>query len=209
MRLRPALLIPAVLTAALTAGVTPASAAPLVVLDQGHVDVVDVEYADGELELHVHDETVDPAVERDPADVLFGVRSGARTTVPADPAYAFLGDAGDDVWVLPETQDPELLWPGLSTEEVTAGDAVDLRLLAVRGPGAVSVFTHDPFGAPEVLLDSGNGLPDQLTLPVGTHTHANWAFTAAGTYRLVVRATVTIDGATVSSDPVTLTFCVH
>lgn len=191
---------------------TPAQAAPLVVLDKGHVDVVDVAYEDGGLHLHIHDETVQPGVERDPQDVLLHVLSPARTTVPADPAFSFLGAAGAPVWILPQVQNEDLLFAGLSTEEletgVFAGDQVTLKLCGVYGPGKVSVFTTDAFGSPTVLLNSRDGLPDTIALPVSGHQHANWSFTAAGTYRFVFSATGQLAGTgeVVSSTPVTVTF---
>lgn len=211
VRFRTALLLPGMVAAALAASTLPAAATPVVVLSQGHVDAVDVHYEDGELELHVHDETVDPGVERDPADVVFRVLPGAQTTVPADPAYRFLGQAGAPVWILPEAQDPDLLWPGLSTEEleagVFAGDQVALTLRRVRGPGALSVFTTDAFGAPTVLANSGDGTPDRLTLATGGHQHVNWGFTRAGTYKAVFQASGTLaDGTRVVSDPAVYTF---
>jgi surface-anchored protein len=211
VRFRTALLLPGMVAAAFVASTLPAAATPVVVLSQGHVDAVDVHYEDGGLELHVHDETVDPSVERDPADVVFRVLPGAETTVPDDPAYGFLGSSGAPVWILPETNNPDLLWPGLSTEEIEpgvfAGDTVTLKLWGVRGPGALSLFSSDPFGAPVVLANSGDGTPDRLTLTTGGHQHANWAFTSAGTYKAVFQASGTLaDGTRVVSDPAVYTF---
>jgi surface-anchored protein len=213
VRFRTAVLLPGLVATALAASTLPAAATPVVVLSQGHVDVVDVHYEDGALELHVHDETVDPSVEREPSEVLLRVLPAAETTVPADPAYGFLGQPGAPVWILPEIQNPELIWPGLSTEEIEpgafAGDTVALTLRRVRGPGALSVFASDPFGAPNVLADSGDGTPDQLTLATGGHQHANWAFTSSGVYRVTFQAAATLaDGTQVVSDPATYTFLV-
>lgn len=211
MRLRLGLLIPVALAATLAAGVTAASASSTVVLDRGHVDV-GVGFEDGALNVHVHDETND--VEHDPADVHFVAPPAARTTVPDDPAFGFLGDPGGRVWILPEVENPELLFLGIGTEElepgVFAGDSVTLRVLRVRGPGSFSVFTSDPFGAPQVLINSRDGLPDSLALPVATHLHANWAFTARGTYRVLVQATATLAGGGAIRSPLAiLTFCVQ
>ncbi|MFF5225018.1 choice-of-anchor M domain-containing protein [Dactylosporangium sp. NPDC000521] len=201
------------LTVALLAVGTPAQAAG-VVLSQGHVDAVDVAFEDGAFELSVHDETVDPDVERDPASVVFKVPSQAAVTVPADPAYAFLGSPGSTVYVLPEVQDPALLWAGLATEElepgVFAGDSVRIRFRQVLGPDGFSLFATDPAGAPLVAVDSENGLPDIVTLPVATHAHYNWAFERPGTYRIKVDVTARLasTGVTVTSDPVWLKFVV-
>ncbi|MEU4448704.1 choice-of-anchor M domain-containing protein [Actinosynnema sp. NPDC050801] len=191
----------------------PATAAPVVTIDTGHVDVFGVAYEDGAFDLHVHDETND--VEYAPAEVLLVAKSAAKTTVPADPAYAFLGAPGAPVWVLPEIDDPALLWPGIATEEVEPGVFVDgslrLKVTRVYGPGDFSIFTTDAVGAPNVLVDSGNGLPDRIDLAAGSHLHANWAFEAAGYYRVTVRAVGTLasTGAHVVSDPATYTFKVN
>ncbi|OKI71632.1 choice-of-anchor M domain-containing protein [Micromonospora sp. CB01531] len=205
-------------TAAMTAGLltwaAPAQAST-VVLSQGHVDAVDVAFDNGALEISVHDETVDPDVERDPADVLFVVKPEAAVTVPDDPRYAFLGTPGATVHILPEVQDENLLWPGLATEELAAGvfsgDTVKIRFTRALGPDGVSLFTTDPVGAPNVLVDSEDGLPDSITRPVGTHMHANWAFEKAGTYRIKVEATgiLAATGERVTSAPVWLTFQVQ
>ncbi|CAM3362213.1 choice-of-anchor M domain-containing protein [Kibdelosporangium persicum] len=193
----------------LTVGIgVPAQAATLVPLDKGHIDVVDVEYADGEFELHVHHEEQ----EYDPADVLLRVPAAAKATVPDDPAYAFLGAPGKSVWILPQAEDPELLFAGLSSEELEAGvftgDQVTLKLCAVSGPGKVSVFTTDAVGAPGVVFNSRDGLPDATALTVGGHQHANWTFSAAGTYRFTFVATARLaaDNSVVTSAPTTVTF---
>lgn len=205
-------------TAAITTGVLafslPAEASAVTVISQGHVDAVDVAYEDGELGITIHDESVEPDVERDPADVVLVAKPQARTTVPDDPAYAFLGSPGAAVWVLPETQDPDLLWPGLSGEEIEPGvfvdDSVRIRFKQVWGPDGMSLFTTDPVGTPSVLIDSEDGLPDVVTLPAGLHQHANWAFEKAGVYRLRVDATARLaaTGATVTSAPAWITFAV-
>ena len=191
-----------------------APAAP-VVLSAGHVDLADVAYEDGTLEIGVHDETVEPDVERDVDDVLFAVKNAARTTVPADPAFGFLGAAGKPVWILPEIQNEELLWPGLSAEEIETGvladDSVTLKVEKVTGAGRVAVFTEDAVGNPDVLVDSGDGLPDALRLTAGTHQHASWAFQRAGVYLIKVRATARLagSGSPVASAPVVYKFVVQ
>ncbi|MET9253902.1 choice-of-anchor M domain-containing protein [Streptomyces sp. NPDC003717] len=191
----------------------PAQAACLVTLDHGHVDVVGLAYEDGALEIAVHDESGAEEVEYAPEDVRLRALPGAKTTIPADPSYAFLGTAGKPVWILPEAQDPELLWAGFGAEELESGvlqdDEVDVSFLSVKGPGRLAVYTDDVFGAPEtVLVDSGDGLPDTVDLHAGEHTHANWAFTKAGTYTVKVKAAAHLaaSGSPVSSRVVTYTF---
>jgi len=192
----------------------PAAAQAEVVLSVGHVDVIEVHLEDGELALAVRDDTVDPSVSRDPADVMFQALAGAAVEVPDIPAYtAFLGPAGTTVWILPQIQDPGLLWPGWNTlalsQGVFAGDEVSLRLLDVAGAGRVTLFTVDAVGEPTVLFRSDDGLPDAVGVPVRSHSHANWTFGAAGSYTLTFQVDATLTGGTpVSSGPVPYRFVV-
>lgn len=207
------LLPPAAATVALLSMATPAQAKAVTDLDQGHVDVLGIGFEDSTLALHVHDE--ENGVEYTPAQVRLVAKPGARTTVPGDPAYGFLGAPGDDVWILPQIQDPELLWPGIGAEEVPAGvfanDALRIDILSVCGPGDLSLFTTGAFGAPAVSVDSGDGLPDSIAATAGGHEHQNWAFEAAGTYtvRAKVSGVLASTGKRISSAVATYTFRVQ
>ncbi|MGL5828300.1 MAG: choice-of-anchor M domain-containing protein, partial [Angustibacter sp.] len=116
------------------------------------------------------------------------------------------------VWVLPEIQDPTLLWPGLAADEVPTGtfanDAISLNFSSFTGPDGVSIFSNGPSGEPQVLVDSEDSLPDVVTLAAGSHSHANWAFEKAGTYQITVTASGVLasTGQSVTSDPAVLTF---
>ena len=206
-------LLAATAAATATVLVTATAAHAVTVLSVGHVDVVDAEYENGELEIAVFDE--DNEVEYDPADVVFKALPGSAVAVPDDPAYAFLGAPGSTVWVLPEVQDPDLLWPGIAAEEVESGvfvnDTLSLRILKVRGPNGLSVFRTGPAGEPIILADSEDGLPDAIPLTAGLDEHANWAFEAPGTYRVTVRVTgrLAATGEVVRSDREVLTFKVQ
>ena len=215
-----ALVTGAAMIAALVVSAAPAQAhgAGLpVVLSAGHVDVIEVEYEDGELELGVHDDTVEPCAHRHHDDVIFVVKPQAKTTVPSDPAFAFLGTGGSSVWILPQVENEDLLFAGIATEEleegVFEGDSIDLtvqQLISAPASSQVAIYTEDMFGLPTVLANSRDGLPDVIDLPVGEHLHANWAFSKAGVYLLKVKASATLAGTTtvVESDSVYLRFVV-
>ncbi|UGQ13943.1 choice-of-anchor M domain-containing protein [Yinghuangia sp. ASG 101] len=207
------LLIAAAMAGALVTAVAPAGAASCVTLDRGHVDVVGVAYEDGALHLHVHDEESD--TEYAPQDVKLAVRPEALTAVPDDPAYAFLGTPGAPVWILPQSQNPDLLWAGLGAEEVEPGDlrddSVEVRFRVLSAPGDLAIFTEDAFGAPEqVLVDTGDASPDVVTLSAGSHVHADWAFEKPGHYWLVVDASArrAVDGTRVATEPALYHFVV-
>ena len=189
---------------------TPASAATI--LTTGHVDVVDVDYTSGTLSVQLLDGTSGSSVRRDPATVELAVLPAAKTTVPTSPAYSFLGAPGSQVWILPQSQNPNLLWAGWNSTDVATGvfqaNSLTFSLLSVSG-GQLSIYTQS-LSTPTVLFTSGDGLPDSKPLASGAHAHANWAFSTAGTYTVTFRVSgvLAATGATVSADA-TYTFKVQ
>uniref|UniRef100_UPI0037844847 choice-of-anchor M domain-containing protein n=1 Tax=Pseudolysinimonas sp. TaxID=2680009 RepID=UPI0037844847 len=139
----------------------------------------------------------------DPETVRFHVDADAVTTLPA--GFDFVGPEGSSVWIAPESNPGgDLLWPGFSTESVAAG-AVDgnqttFTLTGFSGPGDLEVYTGGGSSSVTRLWSTDEGI---AAFTVGrTHMHANWAFTAAGSYRLAVEATATISGSPVSATAV-------
>ena len=212
---RLAFVLAAVLLAAVTA---PASAADLPlserhVMSVGHADVINVRPEDGRLLVDVTDDSGDEPVQRRPGDVLLHAKPESQLTVPDDPAYAFLGAPDDPVWIMPEVQDNGLLWPGWNTMAVSATEFPDamltMRLLDLRGPDELSVFTSGPMGEPNIIFDTGHPLPQAAPIFNRSHTHVNWAFEAEGVYRMTVEVLgVRADGQTVSTGPITYTWFV-
>ncbi|MFI6080273.1 choice-of-anchor M domain-containing protein [Streptomyces sp. NPDC051217] len=189
----------------------PAQAAA-VTLSEGHVDVIDIAYEGGALELGLHDETTGTPVERDPAEVTLRVKPEAEMAVPGNSAFSFLGSPGDPVWILPQTENPDLLFAGWAAHEVPTGtfqnNSVQLKLTAVSGPADVSLYDMN-LTAPVKRFDSGDGLPDSVNVSAGAHHHTNWAFEAEGDYTLTFQATGTLtDGTTMNSAPVDYHFTV-
>ena len=155
------------------------------ILDTGDTDI-GIGY-DTDWDLHVHKEAPPNAGEYEPADAILRVNGQAQTTVPAGAAWGFLGSAGSPVWILPQSQDPNLLFLGIGTEEIAGGifenDEVTISLSSVTGPGSFSIFAES-LGVPTVLMDSGDGISgaDSLVLSTGTHQHFSFGFTAPGDY---------------------------
>lgn len=213
-RVRARLLVPGVAAALAAVAIgcvpEPAPTPPEpVVLSSGGVDAPGIAFEDGEWDLHVHDEDND--VEYEPDEVVLGVGDSAETTVPADPGFAFLGDAGTPVWVLQSVPQQDLLYLGYATEEiepgVLEGDELTLSLVSVDGPGSFHLYEVDELGVPTVKYDSDDALPQSLTVPTGAHIHDNWAFTAPGTYTVTYEVTGTpAGGSPVSSGAVEYTF---
>jgi surface-anchored protein len=174
------------LAAAMACGGIPARADAVVSL--GHVDIgIGYKTGPAQWDLHVHDETND--IEYEPDEVVLRINPAAQTTITSD--LTFLGAEGDPVWLLRSTPDPALIFLGISTEEVDpgvfAGDQVTLSLRPEfsTGPGHFVFYQVDPLtGAPNIIMDTRGGAPNEMTLAADTHVHGNWAFTAPGLYTL-------------------------
>ncbi|MDR9373114.1 choice-of-anchor M domain-containing protein, partial [Conexibacter sp. JD483] len=174
----------------------------------GHVDV-GPRFVDGRWTLLIHDDAAASrpgghSVWRRPERTVLRVRDAARQTVPDDPAYGFLHvPAGREVFVVPQTQDPRVVWVGWNTQDPAVMERIDrgvrLTLTGVEGPGALVVFLQSgDFSAPQRLWDS-SASARPLWVDVNTHTHANWVFTKPGVHLVHVRvAARLIDGTTVS-----------
>ncbi|XVS60988.1 choice-of-anchor M domain-containing protein [Actinosynnema sp. CA-299493] len=190
----------------------PPTATGRVALDRGHVDAVALRLLPDGLHVQVKDGTATGVTTwREPADVEFRVTAAARAELPAQPALSFLGGAGEQVFLLPQTQRADLLWTGWNTEELRPAEVsgpVTWALTAVDGPGAFGLFTTGSFGAPEIVFNSADGLPDTLSVPLGTHAHANWAFAEPGRYRLTFTVTASRADGGALTDTESYTFVV-
>ena len=169
---------------------------------RGHLDVR-LTQASGEggltYGLAVKDDSLTNArtsVLRTVGSTTLAVAPNARFVRPvslSDPSYDVLGPVGTATYVLPETQNSDIVWPGLSTEGIDYAalpDGADLTLHLAQAPeGArVAFFQGGTFGAgAKVHFDStkGDGL---VHTTEATHMHGNWVFSAPGTYRIEVGA---------------------
>lgn len=195
--------------AAVAAATTPATGRR--VISDGHVDMGP--QLDGNaLRIRLKDDSTTPPTWRELADVTLKVTGKAQIDVPSGAGYAFLGKPGDKVYLLPQSQQPGIVWPGWNTqhESLVKGTkgTVTWRLKQVSGPGQFKLFLTGSFGTPEVRFDSGKALPQQLGIAPNTHAHGNWAFTKAGIYQLTVDMTATTTAGRSVTDTRTLTIAV-
>ncbi len=205
-------------TTAPTTTTTTTPPPPKFVLYKGHADAFEVTVDGNALEVQIKDDSglgAPGTVFRDPAETILqalptsSVPGGAPGVAP----FTFLGAAGSPLWLLPQVQDANLLWPGLSTERISSGvlqgNKVTWTVDSVTGPGAFHLFQNDSFGSPVVWFTSNNAWPQSKQVNTGQHAHFNWAFGASGTYTLTFRATATLaNGTPVTSGPVPYTFVV-
>ena len=168
----------------------------------GHVDL-GPRLIDGQWRAGLRHDAETGAVWRDPNQTVLRVNDAAIMTAPDSDDYPFLADvAGKPVYVVPQTQNPNVVWLGWNTQDPAVTATIDrgltMRVGPVSGPGRAWLFLQSgTFGKPLLLADSG-AAPGDVWIDSGTHVHANWAFSAPGTYT----ATVTFLGTTTAGEAV-------
>ena len=205
-------------------GEAPAPASSLlsdpVEIARGHLDVR-LTQAAGEngttYGLAVKDDSLTAArtsVLRTLGSTTLAVAPNARFVRPAslsDASYDVLGPVGAATYVLPETQNSDIVWPGLSTEGIDYAalpEGADLTLHLAQAPAGarVAFFQGGTFGAgAKVHFDSTKG-DGVVHTTEATHMHGNWVFSAPGTYRIEVGAR---SGQRVLAEPQSITVIVR
>lgn len=171
----------------------------------GHVDL-GPRLIDGQWRAGLRHDAEGGAVWRDPNQTVLRVSDAAIMTAPDSADYPFLSDVvGKPVHVIPQTQNPGVVWLGWNTQDPAVTATIDrgltMRVGPVSGPGRAWLFLQSgTFGKPLLLADSG-AAPGDVWIDSGTHVHANWAFSAPGVYA----ATVTFSGTTTSGEAVSAT----
>ena len=171
-------------------------------ISAGHVDL-GPRLIDGQWRAGLRHDAESGAVWRDPNQTVLRVSDAAIMTAPDSTDYPFLADvAGKPVHVIPQTQNPSVVWLGWNTQDPAVTATIDrgltMRVGPVSGPGRAWLFLQSgTFGKPLLLADSG-AAPGDVWIDSGTHVHANWAFSAPGTYT----ATVTFLGTTTVGEAV-------
>ncbi|NBD38454.1 MAG: hypothetical protein GVY10_07795 [Verrucomicrobia bacterium] len=131
-------------------------------------------------------------------EIILHLGESTRETVPDDADFAFLGSAGESVWILPEIFDAERLYLGIGARQLgrnifTGGlsnrGRVTMRLLSVEGTGPEQggdmVMWQAAF-PPRVHFSTADGIGPEDALEEITanfHAHYNFAFTEPGLYR--------------------------
>lgn len=167
-----------------------------VTLGEGHVDL-GPRIIDGKWTFLARDDTAKlqggKALWRNLDDVVFKVHDKAKLALPEGEEYAFTGaKAGDEVWAVPQTEAPGVIWLGWNTQDPDVVNTIDrgvtLQVLEAKhmdGDGAMTLFLQPGNFAPPQLLFDGKQQAD-IWVDLNTHTHANWVFTKPGTYLVKV-----------------------
>ncbi|HAB19406.1 MAG TPA: choice-of-anchor M domain-containing protein [Verrucomicrobiota bacterium] len=188
--------------------VASASVGDRVPLSREHVDLRII-YAPGttnELYLIARDE--DHATNYASTNVVLVVGAAAEVELPE--GFPEFGEPGAPFWILPATQDPQLLYLGVSAEGLprnTFEEPLAVQLVDVRAPGWFFLYQFDQSGL-VMKMDSRNGIgPEDATYPiVGSHEHLNWGFSSNGLYEVTFRVEGRLRGATTNLAAADTTF---
>jgi surface-anchored protein len=134
-----------------------------------------------------------------------------KLTAPGSGRFGFLGDAGDEVWVFPQSNNPSLPFVGVSTEDKTFSNGwsdgilndpdlesfrglgiqpgelenyqVNLELLNMSGPegGDFKLYNTDEFGNPNVFIDTEDGIDSSDSRALGANKHEHYNWAFTGT----------------------------
>ena len=177
--------------------------------------------------------TADGIVRLDPASTTIVATPDTENVLPS--AFHGLGEAGDTLWRLPQSNEPGQIFLGLRTV-VEAGmfqqssngnyfpsntgniivELVDVSGPAVDAGGKFAMWESKSAGGVEMHFNSADGLDgnDRLEpVPIGGHTHYNYGLTEPGNYEVSFRASGRINawqtnGNSITSSSTTFHFAV-
>ncbi len=159
-----------------------------VMIQAGHADFGPT-LAGGNWKIQIRDDTGDDPVWRDPENVVFKLGSSSIIPMPNDSTYSFIGEKpGTKLYVIPQTQNPDVPWLGWNTQEGGVLNELDrganLSLEGVSGPGKLHVYLENGNNNPQQLWDSTKGYPQNSWIETNAHTHVNWVFSKPGIYHV-------------------------
>jgi surface-anchored protein len=116
--------------------------------------------------------------------VVFVVKTQAMLTLPAGTPF---GNAGQPFWILPQSQNPALLYLGVNSERIPNGvftSALTIQLKQIVGPGYFMMWQAIGPGQYNIRINTrdGIGTNDNLMPMIGAHEHFNWGFSTTGVY---------------------------
>ncbi len=175
------------------------------VYSSGHADF-GVAYEGGVFDFHVHaaGATIDGVdvddEEYEASEIVTLVPAAATVILPVDfPALGAV--AGQNIWVLPEQENPVLPFLGLATEELAPAEWGDITftlgsVVSPSGAGHFAVWQTGSFGTLLLHMSTADPGPDFFVTQAGTHSHHNYGFSEPGIWEieLTVSGTHVTDG---------------
>jgi surface-anchored protein len=192
-----------VLCVALLAAASVSAACPK--MTNEHSDFLLSYSVENGLELHFRDTDRGRLYKED--EVILILPEAARRILPAGTPF---GDEGAPFWLLPQNQDPTLLYLGLASDGVPVeliSGPLHLRLRSVSGPGHFFAWQAGTQGL-NVRMNSSDGISaeDLISMDPQSHAHYNWGFSAPGIYHVSFQVEANAGSGPVESELTTFVF---
>ncbi|MDK7749489.1 choice-of-anchor M domain-containing protein [Brevibacterium sp. UMB10442] len=155
----------------------------------------------------VKDDRTSPPVWRNPSDMTFVLGDASKKKVPAE--FGFLGKPGADIYMIGQTQESQVPWLGWNTQDeqlVNNATKVTMRLDSLNGPGKLNVFVGGGGLGGGSVKHVFRNAGDSYDIPLRTHEHGNWVFSAPGNYTATLTFTVKLKDGSTSQATGTLNF---
>ncbi|VEJ30829.1 putative ABC transporter-associated repeat protein [Rothia dentocariosa] len=170
-----------------------------------HTELLNAELHNGKLALNSKAETQDGEGLFNPSTTVFNLPANDQSQTRVAAGYDFIAPEGTPIWYIPQKHTDGLLYPGFSAENIPQGAlknnkiTVDLIKSEVPEGARAEVFQENLSGASRMFSTADRLAPYELE--AGSHVHAAWAFTAAGTYRFTFRTSTELaDGTQVHAE---------
>ncbi len=123
--------------------------------------------------------------------VVLIAKEQSRVTLPAGTPF---GNGGQPFWILPQSQNVNLLYLGVSAEGIPQGvfsGPLTVQLKAIDAPGYFMVWQAVGPGLFNIRVNTRDGISvaDAFTPIIGSHEHFNWGFSQPGVYCLTFQVT--------------------
>jgi len=167
-----------------------ATATDPVILRNQHVDlrIIDRPGESNRLGLVIRDG--DTGTTYLPDEVILELPTTAQIEIPE--GFEVFGPPNSPLWILPQSQDPDLLYLGVSAEGIAAGrfdPRFQVDLVRKDGPGDFFLWQFDTVANLVMAMNSRDGVSaaDSIRPLTGGHEHFNWGFNASGVHDVVFR----------------------
>jgi surface-anchored protein len=122
--------------------------------------------------------------------VIFVGKTQAMLTLPTGTPF---GNAGQPFWILPQSQNPSLLYLGVDAERIPGGvfnGNLTIQLKQMTGPGYFMAWQAIGPGQYNIRINTRDGIDtnDFFSPLTGSHEHFNWGFSTTGVYSVTFQA---------------------
>lgn len=143
--------------------------------------------------------------------VIFVAKPESKVILPAGTPF---GDGGQPLWILPQSQNPNLLYLGINSERLPGGvfaGSLTIALKQLIGPGYFMAWQATGPGQFNIRINTRDGIDtnDFFQPLLGSHEHFNWGFSSTGVYSATFQVSGQRIGETTNLSSLEHTFVFH